>query len=454
MKSMRFLLCALLASGMAACSDDGPDSNAPTEGYLRAFVKEFGVTADGHDFSMARSAGLSVKASTPTHIVVTALFEGEEYLFGDLNVTNGITKVPVTIPSEITSLYISIGMQKYEVAADGLIDLDNLPNPVENPESRSSIYIDASANNGIGRRLTDTDPVLAFRYDEWLEAYFKEFPIGVDQPAIGLSDREQNWDGQPQPFGETNFARLEDTDQWYIFPIYWKKGEDVNNKTLGIYIRNGYQPTKHSLVVDLGSSWGIPFSKLGYSTTLSDKKSIDWDSFAGFKFDTGSFNEAFPLSDGSNPIVVSQGCLLKFSSPHAHIILSISARWLELKESCTNAELNGSSWNGNYYKSTINGLADALSSTRRIQLPPTEFTIYKDGQLTKLFSDHSLLVGFNNPPTQPNDPRIRDYADVLLLLIPTDGAKLEYSHALRYKQFTWTVAAEDLGFPFKTLSGF
>ena len=176
-----------------------------SESPLCTFVKEFGVPADGHDFSMARSAGLTVKASRPTHILVTAVYEGEEYLFGNLNVGEGTTRVPVTIPSDITSLYVSLGMQKYEVSADGLIDLDNLPNPVENPESRK-ILVDVGESNGVGRIVATSDPVLAFKYDEWLKAYFDEFPIGVDKPAIGFSDRETNWTGEPQPYGETNIS--------------------------------------------------------------------------------------------------------------------------------------------------------------------------------------------------------------------------------------------------------
>ncbi len=440
---MRFLLCALLASGMAACSDDGPDSNAPTEGYLRAFVKEFGVPADGHDFSMARSAGLMVKASRPTHILVTAVYEGEEYLFGNLNVGEGTTRVPVTIPSDITSLYVSLGMQKYEVAADGLVDLDNLPDPVENPESRK-ILVDVGESNGVGRIVATSDPVLAFKYDEWLKAYFDEFPIGIDKPAIGISDRETNWTGVPQPYGETNFGRKNDTDKMYVFPIYWRKREDIPIKALTTCIHNMYRLT--STEMPLFNGWGIPFPNLGYSMTQSNKNTINWETLTGFKFNDGSFDEAYPISDDNNPLIVSKGRLIDFSGVRGHLPYCFSTQWFGCMPSSSNPELNAANWMGRYYKSTIDGIADAVSSTRRIQLPPTtEFTIYDEETVTTLSSDHALLIGFNNPPTKPNDDCIRDYADVLLLVIPVNGIKLEFGFGTNYKKFTWTIAAEDLG---------
>ena len=438
---MRFLLCALLASGMAACSDDGPDSNAPTEGYLRAFVKEFGVPADGHDFSMARSAGLTVKASRPTHILVTAVYEGEEYLFGNLNVSEGTTRVPVTIPSDITSLYVSLGMQKYEVAADGLIDLDNLPDPVENPESRK-ILVDKLQSNGVGRIVATSDPILAFKYDEWLKDYFDEFPIGVDKPAVGISDREPNWDGEPQPYGETNFGRLHETDKMYVFPIYWRKPEDISYKVLLTYIHSGFRPTTTGM--EILNSWGTP--DLGYSMTQSNKNTINWETLTGFNFDDGSFNEAYPISDDTNPLVVSKGCLIDFSDKQrGDIPICFSTRWLSHMPSSSNPLLNVANWKGSYYKSTIDGIGDAVSSTRRIQLPPTEFTIYDEETVTTLFSDHALLIGFNSPPTKPNDDCIRDYADVLLLLIPKNGIQVEFWSGKNYPKFSWTIAAEDLG---------
>ena len=449
MKSMRFLLCALLASGMAACSDDGPDSNAPTEGYIRAFVKEFGVPADGHDFSMARTAGLTVKASRPTHILVTAVYEGEEYLFGNLNVSEGTTRVPVTIPSDITSLYVSLGMQKYEVAADGLIDLDNLPNPVENQQSRS-VLVDQTESNGIGRIFSDTNPVIAFTYDEWLKDYFQKFPIGTDNPAIGLSDREiSGWYGSPQPWGDTGFGSPEEGEEteFYIFPIFWKKNSDLG-KTFYVRMNDAftYSPTTELTLPFKGLS-GKPFPKLGYSTSVTDKNRINWSSFSGFTFDKGTLTQAFPIDEG-NPMIVSEGCLVEFTRSAFGLQACLRVEWTTSprQSSSSNPRHNAALWNGKYFKSTIDGLADAVSSTRRYTLKEGfDFSIYEDGKLTSLSTDLAFLLAFNAPPTKQNDPLMRDYSEVILLVIPKSDIKLEYRLSEEYRKFTWTIAAEDLG---------
>lgn len=267
-------LIALAACVIVSCSQDTVSpSEQVTEEYTKNFIKEFGIPAAGHDFSMATSAGLQVKTSQPAHITVTADVDGKEYLFADLTVPAGTTPVPVTVPRSVTSLKIKTGNKTLNVSVNDVVDIDN-----DVPNSRAWIvkgydydenltpYMTGLSSDGIDQ------PIIAFRPGDLLDRYFESHPIGAqnstDYYYQGCDKGEGYFDFEADPhshlfFGETCMGAY--CSDFMIFPIWWKRNA-AGNKNYALYLHEAYSSDLYNLPFNDPTSQSNPFPDLKYYT--------------------------------------------------------------------------------------------------------------------------------------------------------------------------------------------
>lgn len=458
MKLCRVLFGALMSVLLAACSVDSPIPASVTEDYVRSFVKEFGIPAQGHDFSMARSAGLKVKASTPTHVTVTAEIDGEEYLFGDLTVPAGITPIPVTIPSTVGKLNLHIGMAKYSVMSDDLIDLDHLSDPT--PDSR---YVQFSPELNSGQNIVvkdDGNKYYFFFSPEIIRSYFRKYPQGQD---IQFKETTDAWTDLNPPLYETRFGNKSYSSDYLIFPIYRRNSPNGNTHyqwRLGYSIyKNGYS----TLYYQTANITGTNFPGLGYTY---NKKNLAWDyamitDFSDlnkdFVFDTES-TQSCPLDDDKAFTIISEGQKVSLRS-NTQFAVRIDLIYSDTSSdenreivSSTDPSFNYRRWNGNYFRTTLGQLNTAYASTcRKLDGYGRQIRVYNaqtnSAQKVSVSEKYvGYVVGFSAPPSKPDDTYVRDCADALFIIIPLPGNLREYKYLpISFKKYNWIIAAEDLG---------
>lgn len=134
MKKLKFLSLATVAgvsAAMCGCSTDVIDMPTDAENaYTKAFIEEFGLPDPNHDWSLATTAGLTVKTEKPVHLRVLADIDGERYLFADLQGFHGKEQVPVVIPKAAKELILEVDGAQMKCDPNADIDLDS-------PKSRS-----------------------------------------------------------------------------------------------------------------------------------------------------------------------------------------------------------------------------------------------------------------------------------------------------------------------------
>ncbi|MDE6079659.1 MAG: hypothetical protein K2G35_06320 [Duncaniella sp.] len=424
MKLLRVLFGVMfVAAVMTSCSDDSPTpTGAPTEDYNRAFIKEFGVPAKGRDYSTARSAGLKIKASRNTAIMVTAEVDGTEYLFANLTVPAGLTSVPATIPSDITSLNVYVYGEPYAVSPDATLDIDNLL--ARNQASRSIDFHLGEKYMNDGK----PQPILYCKFSDFLEEYFEKYPIGEDIPCWGFEPPLPGWSGVGFYNAETklvNNSNLSAKCYYLIFPIYIKS-DDYTGTLLEESDGKTY-------------SLGKPQDNLVTSTSIMEIGDIP--NPIGFK---NYGNNSVYQPDGRDRMIMSRG--VRFQPDEAVYVHVESNQGI----SSSIFRENIRNWGDNYYPATLDNLYDLFACTRRYHLSKAAIQVYIDGSW-KTYGDRTnsaFLIGFNKPPRVPNDTEtIRDYSEVVYLVLMEDTEKLaEYQEKKpTYKAYEWMLAAEDLG---------
>lgn len=493
MKHSQLAALALLAAGLlTGCSEDRLlQDNTKTEEYVRQFIEDFGIPAEGHDFSMATSAGLQIKSSRPERIIVTAEIDGEEYEFANLTVPAGTTSLPVTIPSTAEELNIYLGLDKYTVGANETVDLDRL---AESAASRGYEFHSSDRTFSVN---TTGNPVLAIKYSDFLEEYFKVFPIGSDNTLTSVTtgtkaDNEGNYKQAVQIFEKYTTIQLLFSEtlifdseangqdaEYDIFPIYWRKTENGKDYSFRLADGQDYRKTQD---VSFGSTNSqIPFPKLGYSTSITSVNDVNFNNLSGFTFDNGSLEEAYSTTDNQDKVIVSEG--VRISVPNED---STRCFAFELVTNLNGKKIISSScpinnmyhWGEKYYRTTLRYLASCRGSSKRTFLDKiltrTDISASKDnngmaarayGPLTIKNPDGTtesrncstlpFLVGFTTPPVKADDDEtVRDYANALFLVVPVakrlEDANQYYIHlgelnGFEFKRYYWVVAAEDLG---------
>lgn len=496
MKHSHIFGVALLTSLLAGCAEDGlQQDDLKSDMYVREFIRDFGVPLPGHDFSMATSAGLEVKASQPTRIMVTADIDGEEYEFASLSVPAGTTPLPVTIPKTVSELNIYIGLDKYKVGVNETVDLDRLAN---SPASR--VLLEYTNGESTEFKFAGGDrPVIAVNYNDFLASYFRENPVGQDNTRSRICDENGNKVEQIYEYFtekwptfllcETEFGYTQDMDVDYIeydiFPIYWSKTKVPNgtvgkNYNVGLYSGNRDVWQQFSLSEGSGNTYK-PFPKLGYSTTVISADDVDFTDLSGFTFDDGSFDEPYSTTDGMDKVIISEGFRVRCNKSDSigGVALDVYFNIGGCNNTSSSSPVINNKWwkvfdGGAYYHTSLSELATSRGAAKRTHLDKAileegiiggknkgshrnygPLRIYNplDGTVEKRSAGTlPYLLGYSTPAYVKDDKVVRDYAKVVFLVVPvTKKADQINYHAgfirrtLTCKKYYCTIAAEDLG---------
>ena len=413
----------LWAVALAACSSDDPQPVSTAEVYNREFVKEFGVPASGHDFSMATTAGLQVASQNGDHITVTAEIDDVEYLFADCHVPAGTTKIPVTIPRNVSELKISTARGECTVATNALVDLDEIKSDV--------MRIAASPS-------PDDNPYIAFKTKDLLKPFLEK-------------DKSK--------FSATSPAFPNRGKSGYIFPIYWKWDKNRHNDYHVQFVTSTFGQNDGTLLVkdvifDEKQSNKNPFPAIKYSPYISNIEDIEPDSyFPGTRFTNYSYDAK------QDNVVVSRGIRINDYLEEDRPPLQY-AWYLEVDygyDAAGNCSVTSESpfrnvafWDGCYYDMPLKNLMYANYGGFMFLAQPTEFYIY-DTQSTegtpagyfRKISGRGYIIGFNTAPTSAAAEDDRDWCDVAFLYLKPGYASA--GTVTTTSTYKWTIAAEDLG---------
>ncbi len=469
---------------MASCASEplsGPDTG---ELYTRQFIKDFGVPAAGHDYSMARSAGLQLSTKVGGRVAVTAMVHGKEYLFADLNLTPGTQSIPITIPKSVTEVMIRTDRGIITAGPDDTVDIDG-----KDPESRSGNWLlgfDLENAYGVGQNVylplgiaeqEGDAPEIIIRPESFLKQYFEKYPVGKEDTNFSY-EGENEGDGSiifnentqfPTHAGETLIGDGAENASYYVFPIWWHaSGKDKSEKNYRVTISETDDAYLQGLyMLDFGQDFSnpnIPFPNLGYSTEDLDEHTIKngamYDEVKNsFRYDDGSFTQAYDVNEAQ--MIISRGIKLEFLSyspgvePLSSIVFGLYSgnNWSHRRFSTPRYNMMMWDNGANYFDVPISNLFMAYAATSQTIIED-EFkyyhlnfnkgaTTYQDGSHIK--GTNWFLLGFNSAPGKPADRTPRDYADVLLLVIPTKQINHWYHYWDLPQPMEWTIAAEDLG---------
>ena len=425
MKKTLNLLLLLWAAILAACSSEEPRPVSAAELYNREFVKEFGVPAIGHDYSMATTAGLKVSTLRGDHVTVSAEIDGEEYLFADCHVPVGTTDLPVTIPCTVTELKITTNHGTRTVATDALVNLDEITAPTIRRAAPQSV---------------DGNPYLAFRRTDFLTYFFNAYP----QKISSMSNLREGY--------------LSRSKQGFLFPVYWRK--DMNNRDDYVVLfsqslkgaNSGVETTaiKFTDIVDDSTPFPglrcIPSCKSPQEFTIEDYATSD--RFTAYPDDR--------YTDGD--IIISRGINLEdYVNPNK--LGDNSYQWyLELVHEnggpiCSESvSRNVAYWSG-YYDVPLKALNNAYMGTTQFSMA-TDLWMMDTGleggsklsginELRSYPKMEATLIGFTTAATKIASTDPRDFCDVIFLFVPT--GEHSWGTAGAMSSYFWTIAAEDLG---------
>ncbi|MDE6497906.1 MAG: LruC domain-containing protein [Muribaculaceae bacterium] len=423
MKKTLTLLLLPWAVALAACSADEPQTISATEDYNRGFVKEFGVPARGHDFSMATTAGLKVTSRNGDHITVTAEIDGEEYLFADCHVPAGTTAIPVTIPRSVSELKLSTTRGESSVSTNAVVNLDEIEPGI--------MRVAASPS-------PEGNPYIAFKTKDLLKPFLEK-------------DKSK--------FSATSPAFPNRGKSGYIFPIYWKWDKNKNRDYRVQFVTSKFGANDGTLlakdvIFDEKQSKTSPFPAIKYSPYISNIEDIEPDSyFSGGEFSNYSYNAKDDI------IVVSRGIrindYLEEDRPPLQYSWYLEVDYgYDAEGNCSVSSespyRNVAFWNGNYYDMPLKHLKYAHHGAFMFLAEPSEFYIYdtlsSDGTPAGYFrkiSCKAYIIGFNTAPASAGADDDRDWCDVAFLYLkPGYASSGTVSTSTQYK---WRIAAEDLG---------
>ncbi|MDE6497898.1 MAG: LruC domain-containing protein, partial [Muribaculaceae bacterium] len=389
------------------------------------------------------------------------------------------------------------------------VDIDNLPASGSRFGDYGAHTFDNSGIIFNGNSSED-GPYIVFDPQDLLPEYFAANPVGRDNTDYWYRKNQKGTIDFHEGFNEQVFwgeTAIGDGDtqkghnhnmSYYIFPVWWREREGAKDYELylcqsredprkpsetGAYTVNNwraffdrnYQPVGHDEVQLSDASH--PFPTLGYSSTKRTKADVSvFDPKPLFSFDDGSYKQAYdPAGSGT---VLSYGIKITFTDQR-YSFQGTSAGTQDFDKHAfgknaigfyltSNSGANESFsvphmarylWDGKYYDEQLENLFFANVSTKRTMVPDKTFLVrenhYKTGLLEledgnefhEINRSGSFLLGFNSAPSEAGDRSVRDYADVLLLVIPVNDDETDfcYVHEEEAEPFVWTMAAEDLG---------
>lgn len=469
------------------------------------------MPAEGHTFSMATSAGLKVTTVNGSHVRVTADYEGKRYLFANLYLPAGTHELPVTIPNSVTTLYIKSDAGTQEAGVNDIVDLDSPSKAasrfggynVNTFDNSGLLFTGTSTEDGPYIVFNPSDLLPAYFNanpigEDNTDYWYRKNERGTIDFHEGFNEHVF-WGETAIGDGDTRKGHNHDMS-YYIFPIWWqaryggvkdyevyfcqskedpkKVGETgaytVNNYRA--YFDRHYQPVGHPEIQLTDASH--PFPCLGYSDTKRTKEDVSiFNPRTLFSFDDGTFQQAYD-PDGSGT-VLSQGIKVTFTSQKGTFNDGILPGAQDFSKHTFGKNAigfyltsNGGAnecfsvphmarylWDGNYYDEQLKNLFFANVSTKRTMIPDNTFlvrenrydpglTMLKDGNdFMEIKRSGSFILGFSSAPTEPGDRAVRDYADVLLLVVPVNDDETDfcYVHEEEAEPFVWTMAAEDMG---------
>ncbi|MDE6285706.1 MAG: hypothetical protein K2L99_01770, partial [Muribaculaceae bacterium] len=431
MKKTLNLIMMLWAVVLASCSADEPQTISATEDYNREFVKEFGVPAAGHDFSMATTAGLKVTSKNGDHITVTAEIDGTEYLFADCHVPAGTTAIPVTIPRTVSELKLATTRGELSVATNALVNLDEIETT---PIRRASPPTDAAA------------PYIAFKQSDFLDGFLNAYPQEISEMS---------------PISPYYIRRHKDG---YVFPVYWSK-DLYGLQDYHVLFSQSYEGRQRNDLeiteVDFSAGYDdstTPFPRLRYFPY--------WDSVSDIVMDH-YFHDAKSLSpypdESFSPdyMIISKGIRLKDFVDQSQKNDECFNWFLELEHgqpdnspysiSSESPYRNIANWYG-YFDVPLRALNTAYVGACHYPIENGEFYI-ADEELSateaiedfkKITAEEAYLIGFNSAPLDRGYSQPRTYSDAVFLFIPI-GRFSSYDATVSTGPYEWTIAAEDLG---------
>lgn len=466
---IKIALIGVAAGTLASCSQDPIlPSSAVKEEYTKNFIRDFGIPAPGHDFAMAKSAGLKVKTAKGTHIIVTAEVDGKEYLFANVSLSAGTHDLPVTIPQSVTTVKIKSGFKTIEAGVNDIVDIDE-----DIPSSRG-VEISSPTGDNTPFTFTDNDeeaPVIVFSPDQFLNAYLDAHPKGVDSTNkwyLGndidkgyidpwVSDDIYVYHGETG-LGATDINYNEELGwhhvglHYLIFPVWWNTNKYGSKDYRLSMVQYSKANNDHDMPFNDKENAKIPFPQLGYSTNEIDP-TIVMDNLNSFTYDDGSFDKAFDPAVAKT--VVSMGVKVdmnpdKWEQSGLRFDLR-SGNGSTYSYSSTVPYWNSKVWDENYYDVSLTDLMFSTVSTMLYPLDGQNFEVlnYRAnnniGQTDPRFCDSPMLIGFTSQPKCEADTDPRDYTDLILLVLPTHGLQLLYNIYDVPEPFIWTMAVEDLG---------
>lgn len=421
---------AVMAGAVTGCNSDNLtlEDNTRYEQYVHNFIRDFGVPDPDHNYAMSKSAGLQVTTKKGGHVTVTAEVGGTEYLFADLDVPAGVTKLPVTLPASVNEVNIVTYNGILTVGINDIVDIDtDTDSPFRSRVSRSSSTgnsVVTFKGSGDGKELyitwsEDKVPYLAFKPEDFLLEYLAKNPSGNDNTDYELKTKlDRGPDGNktytvldPAPNNglcshETVFNCSSKKGTFYVFPIYWRKTKD-NKKDFQLMLHRNYDnyDLKGNTTVEFGdpgqTTATTPFPNLGYSNTITDRATIDIDNLEEqFEFDNGNFTEAFDPATAK--MVISRGIKVVIEptdrtvgvgtiKPAISLALSSGHDSDGYPSSFVSSSpfYNTTFWGGNYFDVSIHNLYLAQAATKSSVLTSQERqNIYLADDIDKLIENY------------------------------------------------------------------
>lgn len=281
---------AALVLAAAGCNNDTIEvDNVQHEEYVRNFIKSFGIPDPDHNYAMAKAAGLHVTTRKGGHVTITAVVQGTEYLFADLDVTLGTHAIPVTIPASVKELTVKYDRGIQTVATNATVDLDKAPTASRETAKDDfevlyggeyNVY-DKDKYGDMVLNPVDNEPPYLFLS---LTGVTKTFFDNKVWPLIGKENTDYTYtlneplEGEVLRFNSEYPARHETIltcsgpTGYYIFPVYWKTDRDgykdyeiVVHKATEGYNDLKSKPYVISFADEGDDKTSNPFPYLGYS---------------------------------------------------------------------------------------------------------------------------------------------------------------------------------------------
>lgn len=220
MKIQHLWSIVVLSITMLSCSD-APLPTSRTDRYDRDFVKQFGEF-QGENWNQATRTAIRIKTDRPTPVRVFGDVQGVRYVFALYGQCDGVTTIPMSIPTGIKELIVEANGQEYPCALGGTLDLtakssraDANHYPVPRSFFSYSVGPDSRAQELCIRGTALKDNVFNFQENHSV------------CPGTTIDQYLEYWNSTNSPSFDYYCRYIQNAKTTYrfikVYPLYWKE---------------------------------------------------------------------------------------------------------------------------------------------------------------------------------------------------------------------------------------